>query len=132
MIEGLENLKNLKILDLAGNKLKNVENLLHLNLLEDLWVISIFHIFFFTFFFTFFTKQLNDNLIDNWKGIEKLGEIKTLQTIYLEGNPISKDSQYRNKLTAFIPSLTQIDSTFATKNQITSLLEKSNKSSENN
>eukprot|EP01091_Cochliopodium_minus_P020915 TRINITY_DN9312_c0_g1_i1.p1 TRINITY_DN9312_c0_g1~~TRINITY_DN9312_c0_g1_i1.p1 ORF type:complete len:357 (-),score=127.72 TRINITY_DN9312_c0_g1_i1:23-1093(-) len=98
---------NLRVLDVAGNKMTELDDINN-PILEDLW--------------------LNDNQIESWKGIESLGKLTTLQTVYLEGNPIHKnDPQYRNKLAGFIPSLTQIDSTFVKRNNITALLSQNTK-----
>ena len=55
--------------------------------------------------------QFNSNSLSDWKDIEQLSSISTLQTVYFEYNPISRDPQYRRKLKLTIPSLTQIDAT---------------------
>lgn len=39
--------------------------------------------------------------------------MKKLETIYLEHNPISKDSAYRRKMKLIMPWITQIDATLA-------------------
>lgn len=39
--------------------------------------------------------------------------MKQLETLYLEHNPISKDSAYRRKLKLIMPWITQIDAALA-------------------
>ena len=69
-ISGLENLKNLEILDLALNKLSVLENLeSQAESLDELWV--------------------NDNQISDWSSIEYLGKtLKNLNNIYMAVNPV--------------------------------------------
>ena len=69
-ISGLENLKNLEILDLALNKLTVLENLeSQAESLDELWV--------------------NDNQISDWSSIEYLGKtLKNLNNIYMAVNPV--------------------------------------------
>lgn len=42
-----------------------------------------------------------------------LEQMKKLETIYLEHNPISKDSAYRRKIKLMMPWIMQIDATLA-------------------
>lgn len=39
--------------------------------------------------------------------------MKNLETVYLEHNPISKNSAYRRKLKLILPWISQIDATLA-------------------
>lgn len=73
-----------------------IENLNHLRNLEEFWA--------------------NNNQFDNdvYDQIEKeLGSIKTLTTVYLEGNPmhLKNRATYRNKIKLFLPNIKQIDAT---------------------
>jgi hypothetical protein len=45
-----------------------------------------------------------------------------LTTVFFHGNKIEKDVQYRNKIIAMLPSLTEIDSIDVVKNPLTDLL----------
>ena len=57
--------------------------------------------------------QFNNNLLANWKDLDQLQGVTTLQTVYLEHNPIYKDKMYRNKVKlAMPPGLRQIDATY--------------------
>jgi len=49
--------------------------------------------------------------VNNWNNVEILEQMKKLETVYLERNPISKDSAYRRKIKLIIPWITQIDAT---------------------
>ena len=58
----------------------------------------------------------NNNLFDNdcYEQVEKeLGAIKTLATVYLEGNPMQLKNRptYRNKVMLSLPNIQQIDAT---------------------
>ena len=55
--------------------------------------------------------QFNNNLLESWNDLDQLGKIETLKTIYLEGNPIAKDVNYRRKVKLALPSVVQIDAT---------------------
>lgn len=91
-------LKQLKLntFDIANNSLVRIENLSHLPLLEDFWA--------------------NNNQFDNdcFEQVDKeLSSIKTLQTVYLEGNPmhLKNRATYRNKIRLALPNIKQIDAT---------------------
>lgn len=56
--------------------------------------------------------QMNDNQIDNWSDLDELKNAKSLETVYLERNPLQKDPQYRRKIMLALPSVRQIDATF--------------------
>lgn len=51
--------------------------------------------------------------MNDWSNVEILKQMKKLETIYLENNPISKDSAYRRKIKLIIPWIIQIDATLA-------------------
>jgi protein phosphatase 1 regulatory subunit 7 len=83
-------------LDVANNLLVRIENLSHLPQLEEFWA--------------------NNNQFDNdcYEQVDKeLGAIKTLQTVYLEGNPMQLKNRatYRNKIRLALPNIKQIDAT---------------------
>lgn len=58
------------------------------------------------------SHQMNDNQIDNWSDLDELKNAKSLETVYLERNPLQKDPQYRRKIMLALPSVRQIDATF--------------------
>ena len=68
-----------------------------------------------------FSLQFSDNKIDNWKDLEELVPIKSLETVYLERNPIyydhenrpKADPNYRRKIKLTLPWIKQIDATLA-------------------
>lgn len=83
-------------MDIANNMITHIENLSHLPNLEELWA--------------------NNNKLDNecYEEVEKeLGAIKTLHTVYLEGNPmhLKNRATYRNKIKLALPNIKQIDAT---------------------
>lgn len=55
--------------------------------------------------------QFNGNEISDWNDLKQLENAKGIQTVYLEGNPLQRDPNYRRKIKLALPSLTQIDST---------------------
>ncbi len=77
---------------MAGNRIKRLANIEHLQQLEDFWV--------------------NDNQVEDWRNLEAvLGKLPALQTLYLERNPVAADPMYRKKLMLIAPKLRQIDAT---------------------
>ena len=56
---------------------------------------------------------LNDNALDSWRMVDAtLSALPdTLNTLYLERNPLASDPQYRNRALAACPSLQQLDAT---------------------
>lgn len=58
-----------------------------------------------------FCLQFNGNEISDWNDLKQLENAKGIQTVYLEGNPLQRDPNYRRKIKLALPSLTQIDST---------------------
>ncbi|KAI9141174.1 hypothetical protein BKA69DRAFT_1109592 [Paraphysoderma sedebokerense] len=94
-IEGLESNTKLRVLDVASNRIEKLEGLSHLSQLEEFWG--------------------NHNQFSDWEDVEKqLGGIKTLETVYLEGNPLQKQNEvmYRYKVKLSIPGIKQIDATY--------------------
>ncbi|XP_023930421.1 protein phosphatase 1 regulatory subunit 7-like [Lingula anatina] len=90
----------LTTLDLAGNRIKRLQNISHLVKLEEFW--------------------FNDNHLESWEDLNQLTPLKNLQTVYLERNPLwrsaedprSPDPNYRRKVMLTLPWLQQIDATF--------------------
>ena len=103
VIANLDKLNKLKILDLSFNKIKKLENMKTLNLVE-FWG--------------------NNNLIDNFEEIEGIKHMNNLNTLFLDGNLIAKNVQYRNKLIAMLPSVTCIDSIDVVHSSLTDILQK--------
>lgn len=101
---------NLGTLDLANNQIKKLENVSHLEKLEEFWVrnwlinpslpctITIL-------------SQFNHNQVEDWHALKELASAKGLRTVYFEGNPIASDPQYRRKLQLELSTLVQIDAT---------------------
>lgn len=58
------------------------------------------------------SSQMNDNLLDNWSDLDELKGARSLETVYLERNPLQRDPQYRRKVMLALPSVRQIDATF--------------------
>ncbi|EEC46179.1 predicted protein, partial [Phaeodactylum tricornutum CCAP 1055/1] len=82
----------LNVLDLSRNRLTQVNQLGHLKSLEELW--------------------LSGNKIATFDDVQNLSSLgESLQTVYLEYNPLQEDPLYRKKLAELIPSLSQIDAT---------------------
>ena len=61
-----------------------------------------------------FILQFNDNQLEAWEDLDQLKNCIKLQTIYLERNPIWKDTAYRRKVKLALPTITQIDATLCT------------------
>lgn len=81
---------NLSVLDLSRNELTTTMPFQHLTALEELWI--------------------SGNQIETFDQVEPLRALgSTLQTIYLEYNPLQQDPLYRKKVAEVIPSLIQID-----------------------
>ena len=90
-MQGLESLINLKILDIASNRIKSLKGIETLTNLTDLWA--------------------NDNAIESMDDIEsELKQIaSTLETVYLRGNPCASDSKYKLRMLYLLPKLQQLD-----------------------
>lgn len=58
------------------------------------------------------SPQMNDNLLDCWSDLDELKGARSLETVYLERNPLQRDPQYRRKIMLALPSVRQIDATF--------------------
>mmetsp|Transcript_13602 Transcript_13602/g.13181 ORF Transcript_13602/g.13181 Transcript_13602/m.13181 type:complete len:440 (-) Transcript_13602:24-1343(-) len=86
--------KALTTIDLSRNILTTTKPFAQMYTLEDLWI--------------------SGNNILTFDDVEPISVLGTrdganLETVYLEYNPLDKDSQYRKKLQQMIPSLKQID-----------------------
>ncbi|KAH9838427.1 L domain-like protein [Rhodofomes roseus] len=94
-LEGLEKNTKLRTLDIGNNFVEALENVSHLSNLEELW--------------------MNDNKVDSLDALEpQLKHISTLETIYLEGNPVQKKegTSYRRKVILALPQVKQLDATY--------------------
>lgn len=82
---------NLKILDLGGNRIQDLEAISRVESLEELWI--------------------NDNEISDMKQLELLRRLKNLQTLYLERNPVQNQlgPAYRLSVIRIVPWITQLD-----------------------
>jgi protein phosphatase 1 regulatory subunit 7 len=81
--------KQLTTLDLGRNFLTTTQPFAHLVTLEELWI--------------------SGNKIETFDSIAPIGNLSSLDTVYLEYNPVADDFEYRKKVKELIPSLTQID-----------------------
>lgn len=84
----------LSVLDLSKNRLTTTKPFGHLTSLDELW--------------------LSSNKVATFEDIQPISTLASLDTIYLEYNPIQQDPLYRKRLKEIIPSLTQIDATMIT------------------
>lgn len=97
--DGLSKNKNLKVLDVGANQIDDLSGIEGLFKLEELWA-------------------NNNKLTTNgWYSIaEAVSEksMPSLQTIYLEGNPLQQEmgANYRRKIILSCPQIIQIDATF--------------------
>lgn len=90
-MQGLEELINLKILDIASNRITSLEGISTLTRLTDLWA--------------------NDNLVTTMEQVEAaLRPLRrTLDTVYFRGNPCSLDENYKLRMLYLLPNLQQLD-----------------------
>ena len=51
---------------------------------------------------------MNNNQIEAVNDLECVKELKELKTLYVEFNPLTKDTQHRKKLVDFCPTLEQV------------------------
>lgn len=81
---------NLVTLDVSRNHLTTLRAMTHLTSLTDLW--------------------LSGNQIQSFENVQPIRVLgSSLQSIYLEYNPIYQDFEYRKKLKEMLPNLEQID-----------------------
>ncbi|CAO1622868.1 unnamed protein product [Parajaminaea phylloscopi] len=96
--DGLKDLKKLRVLDIAGNRVTSLGSSLEgLTELEEFWA--------------------NDNALEDLRDLEeqlKPQKCPKLETVYLEGNPVQKKegAGYRRKVMLALPQVSQIDATF--------------------
>jgi len=90
-LQGLESLINLKILDISNNRIKSLKGIETLTNLTDLWA--------------------NDNAVESMDEIEAvLKEMaKTLEIVYLRGNPCASHEKYKLRMLYLLPKLEQLD-----------------------
>ncbi|RHY27337.1 hypothetical protein DYB32_006851 [Aphanomyces invadans] len=108
VLEGLDNLIELEqlwlgknkitkiqsklvILDVGANRIPHIPDMASLQALEDLW--------------------LNDNNVASFDDLLHLTSNTSLQTLYLERNPLASDFEYRKRIHAALPFVSQIDAT---------------------
>ncbi|TRY51358.1 Protein phosphatase-1 regulatory subunit 7 alpha2 [Cryptosporidium tyzzeri] len=86
-----DSFQNLKVLDLGGNKIQNLEAISKIESLEELWI--------------------NDNDICDINQLILLKNLRNLQTLYLERNPIQNQlgPAYRLTVIKIVPWITQLD-----------------------
>ena len=63
-----------------------------------------------TYDVTVWERRLSSNLVASFDDVERLRPLAQIKTLYLEHNPVSKDFEYRKRLAATLPSLTQVSS----------------------
>jgi len=84
----------LSVLDLSKNRLTTTKPFAHLKALDELW--------------------LSSNKIATFEDVQPVAALSSLDTIYLEYNPVQQDPLYRKRLAEIITSLKQIDATMIT------------------
>ena len=85
---------NLNVIDMSRNRLTSTTPFAHLEGLEELWI--------------------SGNQVSGWDDVKPLQEAalagkQSLETVYLEHNPVASEFEYRKKLAEMLPSLNQID-----------------------
>ena len=84
---------NITTLDFGNNRISNLENVSLMHNLEELWI--------------------NNNQLNNFNDIEsQLKANDKLSCLYLEGNPLAADTQFRLKIKLALPQLQQLDATY--------------------
>ncbi|MEW5302201.1 MAG: hypothetical protein WDW36_005004 [Sanguina aurantia] len=91
-MEGLDALTGLRVLDVSSNRITKIQGLHSLTQLEDLWLND---------------NQISDLDADLFAALQPVSG--SLTTIYLENNPVAKEPDYREKIRATLPNLTQLD-----------------------
>ena len=94
---------NLETLDIAINEINTIENLEEMGTLEELW--------------------LNNNKIESLDNINTLSHLPNLKTIYLDGNPIAKQTpNFKDLLRTKVPTLKEIDGEYLKPKAILTLI----------
>ena len=81
----------LSTVDLGNNKISSLEGIQAVRTLEELWMSSC--------------------SIDTFEALSPLTSLPGLTCLYLEHNPLSKDFEYRMRITQMLTSLQQLDAT---------------------
>ena len=87
-------LPSLNTLDLSNNGLTSLQGIQRIPSLTELWLTS--------------------SALSAFEDIKPLLQLPDLQCLYLEHSPISKDYEYRIRISQMIPSLTQLDAILVT------------------
>ena len=95
-VEGLPIGGALSTVDFSTNGLHNVEGIEQNPQLEEVW--------------------LSGSSLATFEALVPLTKLPALTCLYLEHSPISKDFEYRMKLTKMIPTLEQLDATLVNRN----------------
>ena len=85
----LNNVPNLKYILLSSNKISSLKSFETMQNLEELY--------------------LRDNLINDFSQIKHLENLKKLRVLWLIGNPIAKEVDYRKKVLKVLPNLYKLD-----------------------
>lgn len=88
----LESNLKLRVLDISNNEITHLTNVSHLKEMEELWA-------------------SHCKLADFAEVEKELKDMKNLETVYFEGNPLQTNGPavYRNKIRLTLPQLKQID-----------------------
>ena len=108
---GIDNLENIKKLDLWGNNIDDISLLSEMPLLEIIFL-SMNHIKDLSVFCNLKNVKelyLKDNKITDFNQIEYLRNCKKLEILDLIDNPISKQPNYRQKILEILPFLKKLD-----------------------
>lgn len=88
-ISGLDTLVRLRVLDLSHNRIRRLSGLRALAELEDLW--------------------LNNNFVESFDELAEIAPLQRIATLYLEKNPLQRSADYRGRVLAVFPRLSQLD-----------------------
>ena len=105
----------LRVLDIGNNYIERIENLSHLENIEEFWVRSIHFLLLVPFkLIGLASSKASGNKITSLEDLEpQLANKESLETVYLEQNPVQRTegSAYRRKIILALPQLKQIDAT---------------------
>lgn len=112
-IDGLKTLKKLKNLSLRNNFISIINNLEELSRLENLDLhqnqINSIPIWFGKKLIALKILNLSNNQISSFDQIARLRTLYELRELYLQGNPIDQNENYRLLVISYVPSLERLD-----------------------
>ncbi|KAJ7289916.1 hypothetical protein O6H91_Y305300 [Diphasiastrum complanatum] len=124
-IENISHLPTLTLLDLSFNKIQKIEGLEALTNLEDLSLYNnqIEKTSGLETLQNLNSLSLGKNFLKSLDSVLSLRRLKCLRVLTLEGNPISKDPEYRNYVIAHVEDLKYLDHRFVDTSCVTAARE---------